>query len=95
MRGEQALFRLPNQNHAEIAPGNFCGITAASAGLLRGIGTTLQEQGWVTMTELVRINRRAVAKRVFEALCARYPEKYVALIQPSDPARTPLPDVKS
>jgi len=33
-----------------------------------------------TMTELERINRRAVAKRVFAALCAQYPDKYIALI---------------
>ena len=45
----------------------------------------------VIMSEQERINRRAVAKRVFEALCARYPEKYVALIQPSYLARTPVP----
>jgi hypothetical protein len=48
----------------------------------------------VTMTELERINRRAVAKRVFEALCAQHPDNYIALIQPSDPARMPAPDVK-
>ena len=28
--------------------------------------------------------RRLVARRVFEALCAQYPEKYVALVQPGD-----------
>ena len=26
--------------------------------------------------------RRFVARRVFEALCAQYPEKYIALVQP-------------
>jgi hypothetical protein len=29
-------------------------------------------------------DRRAIAKRVFDALCEKYPEKYVALIQPRD-----------
>ena len=28
--------------------------------------------------------RRLVARRVFEALCAQYPEKYIALVQPGD-----------
>ena len=28
--------------------------------------------------------RRLVARRVFEALCAQYPEKYIALVQPRD-----------
>jgi hypothetical protein len=31
-------------------------------------------------------DRREIAKRIFDALCAQYPEKYVALIQPRDPA---------
>jgi hypothetical protein len=29
-------------------------------------------------------DRRIVAKRLFDALCAKYPDKYIALIQPSD-----------
>ena len=28
--------------------------------------------------------RRLVARRVFEALCAQYPEKYIALVQSGD-----------
>jgi hypothetical protein len=28
--------------------------------------------------------RRLVARRVFEALCAQCPEKYIALVQPGD-----------
>jgi hypothetical protein len=32
--------------------------------------------------------KRAIARRLFEALCARHPEKYVALIQPGDTAGT-------
>jgi hypothetical protein len=27
-------------------------------------------------------DRRVVARRVFDALCAHYPEKYVVLVQP-------------
>ena len=30
-------------------------------------------------------DRREIAKRVFDALCARYPDKYIALVQPRDP----------
>jgi len=29
--------------------------------------------------------RRDIAKRVFEALCAKFPEKYIALVHPPDP----------
>jgi hypothetical protein len=32
--------------------------------------------------------KRAIARRLFDALCARHPEKYVALIQPADAAGT-------
>ena len=28
--------------------------------------------------------RRAVAQHIFEALCAQYPDKHIALIQPRD-----------
>ena len=31
-------------------------------------------------------DRRKIAKWIFDALCEKYPEKYVALIQPRDPA---------
>jgi hypothetical protein len=30
-------------------------------------------------------DRREIAKRIFDALCAKYPEKYIALVQPRDP----------
>ena len=29
-------------------------------------------------------DRRAIAKRIYDALCADCPDKYIALIQPSD-----------
>ena len=29
-------------------------------------------------------DRREIAKRIFDALCAKFPEKYVALVQPGD-----------
>ena len=32
-------------------------------------------------------DRREIAKRVFDALCAAYPEKYIALVQPRDPIK--------
>ena len=31
-------------------------------------------------------DQRAIARRLFEALCAKYPERYIALIQPRDTA---------
>ena len=36
-------------------------------------------------------DRRVVARRLFEALCAHYPDKYIALIQPRDVANEPSP----
>ena len=50
------------------------------------------------MTRRVKIeNRRIVAKRLFEALCAQYPDKYIVLIQPRDVVndRLPAPDLNS
>jgi hypothetical protein len=38
-------------------------------------------------------DRRIVAKRLFDALCAAYPDKYITLIQPRDVAGVPAPDV--
>jgi hypothetical protein len=29
-------------------------------------------------------DRSVVARRLFDALCAKYPDKYIALIQPCD-----------
>ena len=29
-------------------------------------------------------DRREIAKRIFDALCSKYPEKYIALVQPRD-----------
>ena len=37
--------------------------------------------------------RRLVARRVFEALCTQYPEKYIALVQPGDPTDQRIVDV--
>jgi hypothetical protein len=30
-------------------------------------------------------DRRQIAKRIFDALCTKYPQKYIALVQPHDP----------
>jgi hypothetical protein len=30
-------------------------------------------------------DRREIAKRIYDALCAQYPQKYIALVQPRDP----------
>jgi hypothetical protein len=40
------------------------------------------------MTSLTIDERRAVARRVFAALCAHYPERYVALVEQPDPNPT-------
>jgi len=40
------------------------------------------------MTSLTRDQRRAVARRVFAALCARYTERYVALVEQPGPNPT-------
>ena len=38
-----------------------------------------------TMTQPLTLDdQRAIARRLFEALCAKYPERYIALIQPRD-----------
>jgi len=39
--------------------------------------------------------RRVVAKHLFDALCAQYPDKYIALIQPRDVVddRLPAPEL--
>ena len=36
-------------------------------------------------------NRREIAKRIFDALCAKYPQKYIMLVQP----QAPIPAVSS
>jgi hypothetical protein len=35
-------------------------------------------------------DRLQIAKRIFDALCAKYPEKYIALVRPREP-RQQLP----
>ena len=40
------------------------------------------------MTSLTIEERRAVARRVFAALCAHYPERYVALVEQPGPNPT-------
>jgi hypothetical protein len=39
-------------------------------------------------------SRRAVARRLFKVLCGRYPDRYIALVEPpcvvDDPVRAPL-----
>jgi hypothetical protein len=40
------------------------------------------------MTSLTIEERRAVAQRVFAALCAHYPERYVALVEQPGPNPT-------
>jgi hypothetical protein len=38
-------------------------------------------------------DRHVVARRLFEALCAQYPDNYIALIQPRDIADAPSPEI--
>jgi hypothetical protein len=42
-------------------------------------------------TGLSQNERRAVAQRIFAALCAHYPEHYIALIEPKAAASSPEP----
>ena len=41
--------------------------------------------------QMAEKNRREIAKRIFDTLCAKYPEKYIMLVQP----QTPIPAVSS
>jgi len=51
---------------------------------------------WLGNPTLAEIDdRRAVARRLFDALCAQYPDKYIALIQPRDVANELLPAPKT
>jgi hypothetical protein len=44
------------------------------------------------MTQVAEIvDRQAVARRLFDALCVQYPDKYIALVQPPDVASNLLP----
>ena len=38
--------------------------------------------------QMAEKNRREIAKRIFDALCAKYPEKYIMLVQPQTPIPT-------
>ena len=42
------------------------------------------------MSQLPLNDRRVIAKRIFDALRAKYPYKYIALIQPPDVDNGPL-----
>ena len=80
--------------------GNVWGKIPAIYGLFCGIGTICGQQGWSpTMTQPAAgiEDRRVVAKRLFDALCAQYPDKYIALIQPSDAVDVPppVPDISA
>ena len=35
--------------------------------------------------QMAEKNRREIAKRIFDALCAKYPQKYIMLVQPQTP----------
>jgi hypothetical protein len=37
------------------------------------------------MKDHIAEDHAALASRLFQALCARYPDHYIALIQPNDP----------
>jgi hypothetical protein len=43
------------------------------------------------MNPIADDDRRAIARRLFEALCPQFPDKYIALIQPRDDTNMPLP----
>ena len=66
-----------------------------TTGLQSPASAILIRQGWRPMMvkRAAEIeDRRIVAKRLFDALCAAYSDKYITLIQPRE-ADAPLPDV--
>ena len=63
-----------------------CGIVVESLGM-EGTMTQSEENRRARLPDK---DRREVAKRIFDALCVKYPEKYIALVQPGEPvAPTP------
>jgi hypothetical protein len=59
------------------------------SGQIRAVGT-----GELNMkARLTQDERRAIARRVFAALCALYPDSYIALVeQPGAPTGLPRPE---
>jgi hypothetical protein len=47
------------------------------------------------MTSLTKAERQAVARRVFEALCARYPDRHIVLVEQPGCAEPTVPDASS
>jgi hypothetical protein len=43
------------------------------------------------MNSLTKDERRAVARRIFEALCAQYPDRYIALVEQPGRAEPDVP----
>jgi hypothetical protein len=51
---------------------------------------TMTEQAERNRPRLPENDRREIAKRIFDALCAKFPEKYVALVQPRGDPTPPI-----
>ena len=52
--------------------------------------TPMLQQREHIMTPAEIEGRRVIALRLFDALCAQYPDKYIYLIQPCDLAEDPV-----
>jgi hypothetical protein len=75
---------LPQRASRQIGRENVEFLTAAWT---RALVANL-ESGGLAMRSLTIEQRRAVARRVFAALCAHYPERYVALVEQPGPNPT-------
>ena len=47
------------------------------------------------MTSLTKGERQVVARRIFEALCTHYPDRYIALFEQPGCAEASVPDTSS
>jgi hypothetical protein len=47
------------------------------------------------MTSLTKEERQVVARRIFEALCTHYPDRYIALFEQPGSAEASVPDTSS
>jgi hypothetical protein len=50
--------------------------------------------GLINMTKAEIEDRRVIARRVYEELCARFPDRYIAMVLPRGDAE-PAPDISA
>ena len=96
-QGRRPVPTVPIANVSRRRYRQFKARRAAKAAQMRQIGVKVMDCSaelchgnpiWEpTMTQPLTLDdQRAIARRLFEALCAKYPERYIALIQPRDTA---------